>query len=613
MALREELETLANENKDFLYGINISRMPYAISGRQFGASSTPVNGKMPTTSAPMLITMNPPGEFASDWNKTYGGSLDSYLTIINGTKVQQSINGISLTSIFKDGSVNAEDDNIWRPIETDNGTVQQVQFLVSKTTIEDASEATESYGSASEARGLGLRLPAMAGGWGRTIDGLPTDPQPTDDTTGRKNDDDHKLARETWKFGPIEARWDYRKGVWTTYNELIADHNEVNMGTWVFGTNTDSAEGFPFLRGRLEDVWWVRKPVAKAGTNGKLEGVETGEIMTHLEHRLFDQEEEGAAALNTVFIIPHKDGTDDECHEQGEELTVGAENTGDGERIDIRTTVHFWKEAGIDGPLRFAGRSSEEEVCCEPAGGKYFLGRLLFLDVVPEVCAGSSQAPPGGIVTATEGSSEPPLVWAPAIKIDECELVGEHFIQLVENDIKLGMRISQSCNAIADYTGGLAGAINGNFAATAQAIECLNMEMAGLAAATETLIITNILQTNNRISALTARVNESLLYLAATVRSALIACGCDAELVMPLTVNPPGGIVTTGDSGKLRVDDCPIVYSSVPDFPCDNCYGTKINGPCLTQPEFTAGMPCTSTTSMPTLATNFGNCQIHED
>lgn len=610
--LLEEQETLANENKDYIYGLNMPRMPYAISGRQFGASSSSVNGKMPTVSAPMLITLNAPGEFAGDWSKTYGASLDSYLTIINGAKVQQSINGISISSIFKDASVNADDDNIWKPIQTDDGTVQQVQHIVSKNTIEEASEATDSYGDVSEARGLGIRLPAMAGGWGRTIDGLPTDPQPTDDSTGRKNDDDHKLARETWKFGPIEARWDYRKGVWTTYNELIADHNEVNMGTWVFGTNTDSAEGFPFLRGRLEDVWWVRKPVSKAGTNGRLEGVETGEIMTHLEHRLYDNEEEGAAALNTIFIIPHKDGTDEDCHEQGEELTVGSENTGDGASIDIRTTAHFWKEAGIDGPLRFRGRSSEEDVCCEPAGGKYFLGSLLFLDEVPTVCTDSVEGPAGGIAIATNTTGEPPRVWAPAIKIDECELVGEHFIQLVENDIKLGIRISQVCNTIAEYTENLSGAVQGNFGAVATAIECLNAEIGGLAAAAEAMIISNILQTNARISLLAQRVNESLAYLAASVRSALIACGCDAELVMHLQVTPPGGIVTTGEPGKLKVDNCPILTSPIPEYSCDNCYGTKINGPCLTTPQFTAGEPCSASQTVPPLETRFGNCQIHE-
>lgn len=603
---------MANDNKDFIYGVNIPRMPYAISGRQFGPSTPPVNGKMPSDGAPILISMNPPGEFSDSWSKTYGASIDSYLTIINGFRVQESIDNMSLTSIFKDGSVNADDDNIWKPINTDDGIIQQVQYLASKDTIEEASESTETYGNIDEVRGLGIRLPMMAGGWGRTIDGLPTDPQPTDDSTGRKNDDSHKLARETWKFGPIEARWDYRKGVWTAYNEMIADHNEIDIGTWVFGTNTDSAEGFPFLRGRLEDVWWIRKPFDKAGTNGALEGIKTGEIMTHLEHRLFDNEEEGAAPLNTVFIIPHKNIVDEQCHEKGEELTVGSENTGDGASIDIRTTVHFWKEDGIDGPLRFGGKSSEEDVCCEPAGGKYFLGKLIFLDVPPTICADSLESPPGGIAIATEDSGAPPCVWAPAVKIDECELVGEHFIKLVENDIKLGIRISQSCNAIADYTESLASSIDGNFAAVDAVVECLNRELGGLAAATEAMIISNILTTNARISLLTERVNDALQDLASRVRAALFACGCDAENVVSIDIQPPGGIVTTGQPGKLKVDECDVLFGATPSFPCDNCYGTKINGPCLTQPEFTAGEPCSASTTMPALTSKFGNCQIHE-
>lgn len=432
-----------------MHGRNVENPTYGLVGSQFGESAQEAtNSKRPTSNSPIIITSANPGTMLNDdafWSSTYASSYDSHLTIVNGAKLQETIDNISIDGIYKNGLVNADDDNLWKSADG----VQQIQYIASKTDVDSASSAVDSFGEVSEARGIGIRIPGIAGGWGKTIDLLPTDPEPTEDEEGRKNDEAHKLARETWKYGILDARWDYRKGVWATYNDLISDKYENGLGTWVFGTNPDTAEGFPFLRGKLDDVWWVRQPVDLDGTDGKSQGVQTGRVMTHLKHEWFDENENGSARLESIFIIPHT-VSNNACHDKGAENILGSEITGDSV-IDIKTSVHFFKDTDNDGSILFGRNANDIDLCCNiDDESKWFLGEMVF---VPKNFKTNN---------CPDTNNPEECVWQPAIQIDECQLVGGHFLDLVTNDQSLALMVCSLCDEIKSWSQSVTSVIASN-------------------------------------------------------------------------------------------------------------------------------------------------------
>lgn len=662
----EEQRVLANNNNpDFLHGINVDSPVYALIGSQFGESADENNGKRPTNNAPMIITSAHPGLMLNDdtyWTSTYGASHDAYLTIIPGKKIQETIDEIQIESIYKDGLSNADDDNLWKKAND----IQQIQYIVSKDDIDSASSAVDTFGDVSEARGLGIRLPGIAGGWGKTIDLLPTDPEPTDDPQGRKNDDAHKLARETWKYGILDARWDYRRGVWAAYNDLITDQYDQSIGTWVFGTNPDTNNGFPFLRGRLDDVWWVRQPLDLADKNGRTEGEQTGRIMTHLKHEWFDEDENGSAPLDSIFIIPHDTSTDPSCHEKEGEHTLGLEKTGDSMKIDIKTGAHFFKEPGVDGPVDF-GRNIQDltNVCCEHDQTSFwFTGEMVFVpkDFQRDVCAG----PPGSVpsVAISSDDSEEECKWQPAIQIDECELVGEHFLTLVNNDQQVALMVCALCDEIKAWSEQLIGVVIDNDAILLDKIDKTQSELERAVKELSKCIVDAVTIANNLNNGEKTRVDKVIDQLVcqifgdATVIDGevfntqgltgeindkfLECCGSEGDLPETI-VSDANGVEfgqTIADDGSPVVFDSntakvskPFVVSCPPGVaiskpfecnvdlnfgssrtlgepdPFENCPTVDLKTPCGEPEMFTVDCEVPVSTI---LSTEFGNCQTHE-
>lgn len=339
------------KNRDFLKGQNYPLQTYAWTGMQWAASQEEVNGKLPTNGPPINVTCQPPGIFANDddiWPFIFGASQDAILCPFNGSFFAQDL--IASEGFFAPGTVyrnaiGTADQNIYEKA----GEIQQVQYIVSGQTTSDAKEKAKgtSYGSVvNEARGISLRAPLMLAGWGRTIGMRPTDPS-TSDPNGRLNDDEHKLARETWKHGPIDVRWDERRGVWAAWNDLIADHESKNLGTPVFSTNPDESCGFPFLKGQLQDVWWVRKTVDDGGDGRSDDITKSASICTRLEHKWFNEAvaSRAVAKLNSTFII---------CQDAGASATCGTETTFEAANgIEILTTTYFHANETAHGPLCF--------------------------------------------------------------------------------------------------------------------------------------------------------------------------------------------------------------------------------------------------------------------
>ncbi|MHA2063169.1 MAG: hypothetical protein ACXABY_02190 [Candidatus Thorarchaeota archaeon] len=393
---------IRTRNPDFIKGINFPLQTYAWSGSQFGSSLDAVNGKRATDSSPMIITSQPPGASAKNdvsWQLTFGASHDCVFTLFNGKFFNEtSLFEIpkSLAGIYRD-SIGTGDDNIYEKV----GDVQQIQYVVSKTTAKEGRDA-ETYGDdVDEARGIGMRIPLMAGGWGRTIGMRPTDPQPSEDTTKRRNDEEHKLARETWKYGPIDLRWDGRRGVWGAWNDLIADHEGQNLGTLVFSTNSDTACGFPYLKGRLEDAWRVLKTLKFASVVG--DGSDTqqsAEITTHTEHSWshFTNGIHYYAPLNSTFII----------HRGDDKTTCGSEVSISAPQIEILTGTYFHKDNEFDGPICFSSDDIEIED---------LVGCMKF-----------------------DGAQ-----WIPTVPFDPCERVGFELNVLWENDKVLAEKIIEVC------------------------------------------------------------------------------------------------------------------------------------------------------------------------
>jgi len=417
-------------NVDWLKGLNYPLQTYAWSGMQLGASQDLAErgGKRPTDAAPMSITSQPPGAFADtdeNWILTYGASHDCVLAIFNGGKFKTAtIDNIELAenSVYRRSIGNA-DFHIYDLINIPGATptispgVQQVDFIVGRETAEEArSDFFANIDTVEDARTLSMRVPLMAAGWGRTIGMLPTDSSSADP---RDNDIEHKLARESWKLGPIDLRWDERRGVWGAWNDLIADQEKKNLGTLVFSTNPDVACGFPFLKGRLEDTWHVLKTETFSGDVGDSSDTEqSAEITTHLGHiwSQFNPDEiYKYAALSSTFKI-HRAVKDAPI------TTCGMEKTQRAEQIEILTGTYFHLDDNFDGPICF----SIDDV------GSDLIGCMKF-----------------------DGAQ-----WIPAVEFDPCVDVGFELDILYQNDKILADKIIEVCKMILILLGKATGSVD---------------------------------------------------------------------------------------------------------------------------------------------------------
>lgn len=362
-----------DDNRDFIKGVHYPKQTYALSGSQWGDNkNTTVRGKTPTNGPPMIISPQPPGAFAFDdeaWSLVFGASMDAFLSLLRGQEL--SNNQVSAEANIDSSSVyKATPSALNSSIYEEAAGQQQVQYVVSKNTVEDASTA-QKFGALGDARSIGLRIPMHAAGWGRTISMRPTDPNPLDK---RLNDDEHKLDRATWKTGPVDMPWDEQRQCFRAFNDLIADTYARDLGTFVFGTNPDNVRGYPFLRGKLEDAWTVRAIDTNAPAFGADDDTtKTGEVMTTLAHKLYDPNENGAAPLWDVFI----------CNE-GVEAICGDETTLIGPTADLappdsvegadasdatlklRTTAKWHYSDAKVGPIHF----TEQDLLPDEVAGK---------------------------------------------------------------------------------------------------------------------------------------------------------------------------------------------------------------------------------------------------
>jgi hypothetical protein len=577
-------------NRDELIGINMPRGSYALSG---GDWDTSVAG----AGAPMIINSHTPGIHGDAWNNTYGSSHDSFLSIVDGTAIESSINGVSLGGVYL-ALPNTASDNLWdKP-----GGKQQVQYVVSGATIDEGRNKIESFGALSEARGLCMRLPMMACGYGKTKEMLPLI------GGGRQNPSFIKTNRSFWNTGSVDMRWDSKRKMWSTFNDLIVDHEGAGLGTAVYSTNPNGSEGFPYLKGRLQDVWWVRQPTDLDGTDGKVDGGTTAEIMTHLEHKFYDNDEKGAAKLSSIFIIPHASladmGTPDVCHEKGDENILGDDLTGEGASIDIKVEAHWYKDAETDGPIRFGSKLTElgDAVCCDNGAAKLFLGEMIFLDDKPDRCDG---APPE--------AGPPPCEWVPAVRIDECQLMGGHIGQLVQNDVNIVEQMSSMCVGINSWSNGkLTNEVQGGFNDLAAAVSAACDEIESVASQTEAGFADLAQQIDGGLGSAISDVETQLNAFAALVSAAILSC-CEIAIDFNFSFAPtPHGFVT-----PCIEADCngPLIDVDL-KFPCGECKLVSIAAPCSDQDKetFTVGFNCdtdTSTTSQKPTFGETGQCQAN--
>ncbi len=543
-------------NPDTLVGLNLPRATFALSGGEWAETGE---------GAPIIINTHSPGIFEEDWGETYGAAYDAFLSIVDGGAVQASIDGSQFGGVYS-AYPQTSSDNLWSPA----GGVQQVSYLVSGGTIEEGREKTDTFGAVSEARGIGIRLPVMAVGYGKTIEMLPLE------GTSRINPDSVKYDRAKWKTGSLDARWDDRRKTWATFNDLIVDHEEKGLGTVVFSSNPDGAEGFPYLKGRLQDVWWVRQPVDLDDSVGKQDGTQTARIMTHLEHEWFDEDEDGAAPLSSIFIIPHNSldpvGTPDVCHEKGEENVLGSEVTGEAETIGIRTEAHFWQDKDADGAIAFGRKSSElgSLLSCDAVGAKFFWGEMVFLDNAVERC-GSSVA---------DLEPEKPCEWVPAVRIDECCLVGGHFSKFYGNDVNLASRISDVCAAVHIWSKILVTTINDNDAKiVTDGIACVVAELKKVTTALFNIIAASNISIIQTMQRLEDRTIDNFNKLVEQINAALAACGCESQVDVFFSDTHDISIAVPKPP---VVKNCPVLISPADPFSCENCGPTELDAPCAT-------------------------------
>lgn len=585
---------MPSNNEDSLIGQHVSKQGFSISGTQFGVPGTPEGGKTPTTAAPMAINNQHAGIYAEDdsvWKSTFGSSLDAYLSLYNGTFLQRSIDEMASTfiaaggGIFKEAMTNAEDDNLYDKV---NG-VQQIQYVASKNTADEGADSLDDFGGISEARGLGLRLPMMAAGWGRKINLLPTDPSPANDPNGRVNDPAHKLDRSSWKHGPVDFRWDPTRGVWTAFNDMIADHNEVGIGTWMHGTNSLAEGGFPFVRGRLEDIVWVRRTKDTEEGDPLSDSDSTAKAMIHLETRFFDEQENGSAPLSSIFCVPHR--TTSQFHDSRPESNLGEEITGEDLRIDIKSRVHFINEYDneMDGPL-FLNTSTP--IIEENYGNEVFY-----------FAAAEEQNEIIGMMRFDRQSGS----WVPSIPIEECELVGNHFKSLIENDARVAVESARVLAKLNEWTTNTKNTMSSYLAVALANDACgwAQIENWSQAASTAVTAVSNDSQSTIDVLAeeINTQINDAFSSFAATISAALLEC-CGSVSITPPVVSIAAA--HGGDLGlpPLDISCSPGTIPGPPDFSEE--FNVHLNGPCQLQPDYLAG-----TTQMnPNIQTEKGNAQF---
>jgi hypothetical protein len=535
---------------------------YAISGRQFGQSAEEeFRGKRPTDAAPMDINMNPPGAFAKDdlmWQTTFGASLDAFLSIFNAGNMRTfGVADPSFTGIK--AGVPHSNDNIIEKV----GDSEQVRYMVSKGTVKEARES-ESIGELNEIRTVGLRHPNMMTGWGKTVKLEPTDFNPVNP---RQNDDEHKLARETWKYGPIDMRWDERRQVWASYNDMIVDHSNLNLGTYILGSNTAEEGGFPFQRAKWSDAFWVLYPPEKSTsliTNVPLEEY-TAELFTQTGHRWYDIQTNGVAPLSSIFIIPTA-GNKFSGHLAENMLTIGNEQVIAGDAIDIKTSAHFYMSTEDDGPLAFTEK--------EPPFGWTKL--LIHFDDTA-----GNWAPYAPIFGDDEDSDRETL----------CELLNDDFKDLVENDCKNATSIVNLCNEFKDclYDTGIR--TNSNMINIQDAIDCLEKNIsAGVAAAINFAIANDLVVFNTictKINTLVSSINTVLSGITLTGDCAV--CGVSVG-----TVTTPEGELPQGPPVLPDFTDCNFVPAQLKLPDCEDCDPITLNVPC-DGGTIDCGVPCEQT------------------
>jgi hypothetical protein len=357
------LSDVDSKNRDYLKRLNYPRQSYAISGTDYGDSEplTPrTRSKRTINGAPMIISNMPPGANADSdesWQQTYGTSMDGYLSLLDGNALNDNIlevNG-NFSAPYSEGLPTALNTNLYEPI----GDLQQIQFIVGRETVDEVRQLNEPM-EAFESRGIGLRMPAQIAGWGKTIAMRPTDPEPEN---ARINDDEHKMDRGTWKVGPLDARWDNKRKTWRAFNDLIADDEGQGLGTFVFSTNPDATCGFPFLRGRLEDVWSVRKTHRESSTDtGRNDDdVKSGKVCIKLAGHAFDAGSNRIGQWNDVFEVT------DHCGEFGVGV-CGSETTTEG-FLSILTDAKF-SSATKAGSIVFAEDAPDDVIF----GAMYYNG-----------------------------------------------------------------------------------------------------------------------------------------------------------------------------------------------------------------------------------------------
>jgi hypothetical protein len=362
----------------------------------------------------MIVTPMPPGAqgFNNEaWAQTYGASMDCFLSIFDGSSLFTSIqtaNNIGFP--YNEGTFNAKNSNIYEKA----GGLQQVQYITSKDTIKEAREAEEA-GDVQELRSLCLRGPIHIAGWGRTVTQRPTDPDPQNP---RDNDDEHKTDRSTWKVGPLDVRWDEKRACWRAFNDLIADDEGKNLGTWVHSTNPDLTCGFPFLRGKMEDVWSVRKTIPGAGLGKTNDSEKSGTVCTKIESLVFQGVDDLVAQWDDVLIVF------DECI-SGPTAICGGEATTTAE-LGIKTTSKFFASPFQVGPLAFTLGPPDDDVI---TGALYYEG----------------DGPCGQ--------------WVPGISVSICDIGGDELTQLWNNDKNLSDAILSTCSAV-DFNQGFILRIN---------------------------------------------------------------------------------------------------------------------------------------------------------
>lgn len=533
----------AHRNRDYLKRLNYPRATYAFSGIDWGDADIPqrVRGKLNINGAPMIITPLPPGANASNdiaWADTYGASMDCVMSIVDGNQFNDNILSANaeFSGPFFKSLPHARNTNLIEPIDGK----QQIHFVAGADTVKQARDLAKAQQpmEAFEIRGLGMRSPMQMCGWGKTITMRPTDPDPAD---FRENDNEHKFDRSTWEIGPVDLRWDGRRKMWRGWNDLITDDGGQGLGTFVFSTNDDDSCGFPFLRGKLEDVWSVRHTSDEVGKFPSARGddsTQTAKVMTKIDSYAFDKDQEFAAKWTDVLKIFN------ECVNNPPSAFCGTESMTFAQ-MGILSTANFYANPNFIGPIVFS---------IAPPSDKTITGQMYYEDAgtcgqwVPgidiDICAiGASEFGTtfdndkillDGIIdlcTALTGGKGPK---------DLLELIRRNRTWIRTNtdlDIKntidtkeIGINSSAAFDAIQGWTEAIVASINTEMATTTSAI-ALSI-MASVQAALTTLQ-TQILEC----------VNEGFAFIAQQ-----LAENCNCEIVPPIcdapgiTLNPAMGI-----------------------------------------------------------------------